>query len=92
MQKRKMCPNEIERLYRSGFSIRQVAAKLGGSFQRVQAVLVERGVQRRAKHVTSRAKNYTGKSFSSRRESAGGTGTKTRDLGTSKNLPAIPAT
>ena len=59
MKKAKCDPAEVERLYRSGLSLRMVAKDIGISLQRVQQILVARNVPRRPKHVTSRASNYT---------------------------------
>lgn len=51
----------IVALYSEGYSMRQVAERVGVSLERVRQILVRENVPRRPKHVTRYATNYAGR-------------------------------
>ena len=53
-------PIEIETLYKSGLSLRQVAGRVGVTLQRIHQILVVRDIPRRPMHITRHHPNYTG--------------------------------
>jgi len=47
-------------LYQEGYSMRQVAARLDISLERVRQILTREGIPRRPMHITRHHRKYTG--------------------------------